>query len=252
MMIRTAVLLLVTLATSSVTLVTAASAQTDQICRTVGQCLQIAADARARVQGIPADDGGWFLWGMFGFVVLPQLVGLALMGLTAWWANGGSVPRLIVTWRQAGQRGMTLVEVLMSMVIIAIGLVGLMAVIPYAAGNVQSGNVVSTATFLTNAKLDQAKNAAQPSIGNSTVIPPIPANPGYAGTFDTVTQQCTAIASDLLTPIAGSDTPMTDYTRVTQVSDVAGTGACPMKLVTVTTSYRGVSKAVLWIHISPR
>lgn len=249
------ILTVVTVATLSVSIVTAAAAQTEPVCRTVGQCLKIAADARARVQGIASDDTGWFLWGMFAFVVLPQLVGLAVMGLTTWWANGGGLPRLIVTWRPAGpQRGMTLVEVIVALGIISIGLVALMAVIPYAATNVQTGNTVSTATFLANAKIDQAKNAATPSNGNATVTPPILPNPGYAGTYDiTVTPPpCTGIASDTLTPIAGTDTPMPDYTRVTTVSDVAGTGACPIKLVTVTTSYRGAQRATVWIQISPR
>ena len=158
------------------------------------------------------------------------------------------------TSRRAGQRGMTLVECMVALGIIMVGLVGLMAIIPQSATSIQTGNTVSTATFHSNSKIDQAKNAAEPSVGNATVTPPILPNPGYAGTYDiTVTPPiCTGIASDTLTPLAGTDTPMTDYTRVTQVSDVAGTGVCPLKLVTVTTSYRGVSKAIVWIQISPR
>lgn len=255
-MARTSVLLLVTVATLSVSLVTAAAAQTDPVCRTVGACLKIAADARARVQGIPADDGGWFLWGLFGFVVLPQLVGLATMGITAWWANGSSLPRLIVTWRPAPtrQRGMTLVEVIVAMGIISIGLVALMAVIPYAATNVQTGSVLSTATFLANARIDDVKSVATPSLANPSAAPPIPAIVGYIGTYTVGTNTCTGIANDPITPLAGVNaaTAMADYTRTTVVADVPDGGACPMKSVTVTTAYRGATKASVSIQISPR
>lgn len=70
----------------------------NDMCRTIAQCLQIAAEARAKTQGLTDDNG--LVWAVVGLAVLPQLVGLFAMGLTYWWADGGSLPRLIITRRR--------------------------------------------------------------------------------------------------------------------------------------------------------
>src|SRR2546428_2251809 len=56
------------------------------------------------------------------------------------------------------EAGFTLAEVLLAAVIITIAFVTLLSVIPYSTAAVQSGNQTSTATFLANQKLEEAKN----------------------------------------------------------------------------------------------
>jgi prepilin-type N-terminal cleavage/methylation domain-containing protein len=54
--------------------------------------------------------------------------------------------------------GFTLPEVLLAALIITIAFTTLLSVIPYSSASVQSGNQISTATFLANQKLEEAKN----------------------------------------------------------------------------------------------
>jgi prepilin-type N-terminal cleavage/methylation domain-containing protein len=54
--------------------------------------------------------------------------------------------------------GFTLAEVLVCAVIVTIAFVALLSVIPYSSAAVQSGNQTSTATFLANQKLEEAKS----------------------------------------------------------------------------------------------
>ena len=56
-----------------------------------------------------------------------------------------------------GQSGFTLPEVLLAAMIITIAFVTLLAVIPYSSAAVQSGSQISTATFLADQKLEEAK-----------------------------------------------------------------------------------------------
>jgi prepilin-type N-terminal cleavage/methylation domain-containing protein len=59
--------------------------------------------------------------------------------------------------RPSSQAGFTLAEVLVCVAVIAIAFVGLLTVIPYSAASTQSGNQTSTATFLANQGLEEAK-----------------------------------------------------------------------------------------------
>src|SRR2546427_104582 len=56
------------------------------------------------------------------------------------------------------EAGFTLAEVLLAAVIITIAFVALLSVIPYSTSAVQGGNQTSTATFLANQKMEEAKN----------------------------------------------------------------------------------------------
>jgi prepilin-type N-terminal cleavage/methylation domain-containing protein len=60
--------------------------------------------------------------------------------------------------RRDGDGGFTLAEVLLAVFIIAIAFVALLSTIPYSSAAVQGGNQTSTATFLANQKLEEAKN----------------------------------------------------------------------------------------------
>src|SRR2546422_9761029 len=59
----------------------------------------------------------------------------------------------------ADQRGMSLAEILVACVIIAIGLVGLLSAVPTASYGIQEGRQLSTAAFLANQRLEQVRNA---------------------------------------------------------------------------------------------
>jgi prepilin-type N-terminal cleavage/methylation domain-containing protein len=59
--------------------------------------------------------------------------------------------------RRSAEAGFTLPEVLLAAMIITIAFVTLLSVIPYSSASVQSGNQTSTATFLADRKLEEAK-----------------------------------------------------------------------------------------------
>src|SRR5216684_6753090 len=67
--------------------------------------------------------------------------------------------RRVLRFVVADQRGMSLAEILVACVIIAIGLVGLLSAVPTASYGIQEGQQLSTATFLANQRLEQARNA---------------------------------------------------------------------------------------------
>jgi type II secretory pathway pseudopilin PulG len=59
----------------------------------------------------------------------------------------------------ADRAGMSLAEILVACVIIAVGLVGLLSAVPSASYGIQEGRQLSTATFLANQRLEQVRNA---------------------------------------------------------------------------------------------
>jgi Tfp pilus assembly protein PilV len=130
------------------------------------------------------------------------------------------------------ERGITLAEVLIATVIIAIGLVALAAAVPVATYGVQEGNQLSTATFLANARLDQARNAqwtASPAADNLGVSSGNAA-PQSGGTTTFPDE------SPMAAPYAG-------YTRTVRVTDCGVGAGCggvvdaTLRQVTVTVSY---------------
>jgi len=147
------------------------------------------------------------------------------------------------------QRGMTLAEVLVAVVIIMIALLALLSGIPVASYGIQEGNQLTTATFLANQRLEQVKAAAW------TACP----------TVDTIGLSASATAA----PVAGATTtfpdenpvaaPYTQYTRQVRITELtAGAPDCAtamasgnvpgMRQITVTVSYQpmtgvGVSAA---------
>src|SRR5689334_23657197 len=60
--------------------------------------------------------------------------------------------------RRRPQAGFTLAEVLCATGIITVAFVTLLSVIPYSSAALQNGNQTSTATFLANQKVEEAKN----------------------------------------------------------------------------------------------
>lgn len=137
----------------------------------------------------------------------------------------------------ADQAGMSLAEILVACVIIAVGLVGLLAAVPTASYGIQEGRQLSTATFLANQRLEQVRNAqwtqcpAADTLGASASASVAPT----AGALTTFPDE---------SPIAA---PYGDYTRTVRITDVQAADACAggvggpnvgLRQVVVTVSYR--------------
>jgi prepilin-type N-terminal cleavage/methylation domain-containing protein len=138
-----------------------------------------------------------------------------------------------------GQRGLTIVEILIACAIIGVGLVALSSAIPIAAYGIQEGNQLSTATFLANQRLEQVRNAEWR------------AAQGVAPAVDTLGLSASATTA----PVDGDggitfademplEPPYTGYTRTVRiVSCGAGAGcggivSADLRQITVTVTYR--------------
>ena len=101
----------------------------------------------------------------------------------------GRVHRLQVR-SNAPAGGFTLAEVLIAAMIITIAFVALLTVIPYSTSAVQSGNQTSTATFLANQKLEEAKNIPWTSTPDNDCLG-VSLVPGVAAPTVPVGKSCT-------------------------------------------------------------
>ena len=149
------------------------------------------------------------------------------------------------------QRGMTLAEVLVALPIITIGLLALLSVIPLSTYAIQDGSQTSTATFLANQRLEQARNA-QWTATCGVVIP------GPATQVDKlgVSAPSTAAPTDPSNTVTFADEssmapPYGRYSRQVRITDsVAGAPTCDafgnmtgtgIRQATVTVTYTPLS-----------
>jgi type II secretory pathway pseudopilin PulG len=144
-------------------------------------------------------------------------------------------------FRVVDQAGMSLAEILIACVIIAIGLVGLLSAVPTASYGIQEGRQLSTAAFLANQRLEQVRNA-------QWVQCPAPGAPA-----DTLGVSAGSAPASGGTTTFPDESPMAapygDYTRTVRITepvagDACGGGANPnlgLRQVTVTVSYRASS-----------
>jgi prepilin-type N-terminal cleavage/methylation domain-containing protein len=132
------------------------------------------------------------------------------------------------------QRGMSLAEILIASVIMAVGLVALLSAIPLASYAIGEGTQLSTATFLANQRLEQVKNAqwtATPVVDLLGVSASMAVAPktGVTTTFPDET------------PLTA---PFTGYTRQVRVTDCGVAPGCVgvtnagLRQVTVIVSYQ--------------
>ena len=153
-----------------------------------------------------------------------------------------------------GEAGFTLPEVLLAAMIILIAFVTLLSVIPYSSAAVQSGNQTSTATFLADQKMEEAKLAfwtASPDndclgLSNGNNAPSVP--PGKECDINGVKvnpgQPLPWAADQNATQIVNFN----GYSRTVRVTDCGIGGGCTgitdsaMRLVTVSVTFTpGVS-----------
>ena len=137
------------------------------------------------------------------------------------------------------QRGMTLAEVLVAVVIIMIALLALLSGIPVASYGIQEGNQLTTATFLANQRLEQVKAAtwtacpAADTIGLSASATAAP----QAGGVTTFPDE---------NPVAA---PYTQYTRQVRITELS---APPVDCVTATTSGNVTGMRQITVTVSYR
>ncbi len=129
--------------------------------------------------------------------------------------------------------GMTLAEVLAAAAVLGIGLVALASVIPLAAYGIQEGNQLSTATFLANQRMEQARSARW------TTLPPAD-DLGQSPSTSTAPQSGGATTFPDESPLAA---PYAGYTRTVRIRDCSLAGGCSgvqdagLRQVTVTVAY---------------
>src|SRR5262245_25112233 len=135
------------------------------------------------------------------------------------------------------QRGLTIVEILLAVVIIGVGLVALSSAIPLAAYGIQEGNQLSTATFLANQRLEQIRYAqwtACPLVDKLGVSASVAAAPDSGGVVTFPDED----------PLPA---PYAMYRREVRITGLWGPATCPggglpgttgLRQVTVTVSYR--------------
>jgi prepilin-type N-terminal cleavage/methylation domain-containing protein len=142
-----------------------------------------------------------------------------------------------------GQRGFTLAEVLVAVVIIMVGLVAVASGFQYATSGVATGRGETIAIFLAEQRIEQVKTVAMINYD-----PPYPGLSLATGTTTTEFCQTSTIGATASNCQAGAITGTTSYTRVTTITDIttdAGrcTGVTPLlcKRIRVTVTYRPVT-----------
>lgn len=153
-----------------------------------------------------------------------------------------------------GQRGFTVVEVLVASMLVTVALVALARIVPIASYGVQEGKQFSTATFLADQKLEQVRNLpwisspANDCLGVSSPLtqsPKVPA--GASCTMGAATVNAGASLPWLADEGTSSITGFSGYSRTVRIADCSAGALCggitdaAMRLVTVTVTYRPMS-----------
>jgi prepilin-type N-terminal cleavage/methylation domain-containing protein len=142
------------------------------------------------------------------------------------------------------ERGLTLVEILIALVVIGLGLVGLAVVVPVSSYGMQEGNQLSTATFLAEQRLERARAA------DWTVTPPADCLGVSVG--DTAPVPTGATCGGATTtlfpdePVVGGYPGYGRVVRIRSCAVVACAGGVThagMRLVNVIVTYRGLTAA---------
>jgi len=130
------------------------------------------------------------------------------------------------------QRGMTVAEILVALVIISIGLVGLASVLPISSYGIQQGNQLSTATFLAEQRLEQIKGLAWTASPNVDCLGASTNWSFSGGTAPTIpksgsTATCASVQSlNDETPSSNTlPSPYGNYTRQVRILDCSAAGS---------------------------
>jgi prepilin-type N-terminal cleavage/methylation domain-containing protein len=145
-------------------------------------------------------------------------------------------------------RGLTLAEILVALVIIGIGLVGLMSVVPVATYGVQEGNQLSTATFLAEQGLEWMRNADWTAAPANDCLGVGPSGPPISNQCNRQVSSCSTGVQCTTFPDEPSVAGYQGYSRTYRVIDCGAT-ACGgvvdsnLRLAIVSVSYRPLTGA---------
>jgi type II secretory pathway pseudopilin PulG len=134
----------------------------------------------------------------------------------------------------ADQAGISLAEILVACVIIAVGLVGLLSAVPTASYGIQEGRQLSTATFLANQRLEQVRNAQWTQCPVADTLG-VSASATVAPAFGAVT----TFPDE--NPMAA---PYGDYTRTVRISTAQPADICDPLIVNPNVGLRQVIVSV--------
>jgi len=142
------------------------------------------------------------------------------------------------------QRGMTLAEIIVAVAIIGVGLVALSSAIPLAAYGIQEGNQLSTATFLANQRLEQARNATWQAAQPAPAVPALAAVDLLGVSASTTTAPVGDGGVITLPDELPMAAPYGAYDRTVRITDCSVAPGCSgivtssLRRVTVTVSYQ--------------
>lgn len=156
------------------------------------------------------------------------------------------------------QRGLSLVEVLVAAFLIAIGLVGVMYVVPISSYGVQEGKQMSTATFLAEQRLEEVRNAVW-RLRDASLPTTDPNREDdclgvSAGSAAPSTARCartnpTACTKGTACATFPDEANVDGYARQVRVTDCGAGGGCSgvvderLRMVTVTVTYTPLTGA---------
>lgn len=132
------------------------------------------------------------------------------------------------------QRGVTLVELMVAMILMAVALLGLAASIPYALYGVVASGFQTTATLLAQEAIERAKAADYASISSLSFdgsSGSLPGDCNGTGNFHAVT----AFAGFTRCVAVQTATPTSTTTTITVVVDFSGSVPNPIYKTTVVT-----------------
>src|SRR5436853_6478845 len=159
----------------------------------------------------------------------------------------GRIRRLQVR-SKAPAAGFTLVEVLLAAMIITVAFGTLRSVIPYSTAAVQSGNQTSTATFLANQNLEEAKSIPWTSTPDNDCLgvgagaaPTVPA--GKSCTLGAVNVGAGGALTWFADQNSAAITGFNGYSRTVRITNCAvtacsGIHASAMRLVAVAVTFQ--------------
>lgn len=146
------------------------------------------------------------------------------------------------------QAGMSLAEILIAAVIIAIGLVGLLSAVPVASYGIHEGRNLSTATFLANQRLEQVRNAVWATDNTTT---PATTNDclgkSALGNSAPTSAACNGAAITTFPDEATMAAPYADYSRTVRIADCSVAPGCggitdaDLRQVAVTVTYTPIT-----------
>jgi prepilin-type N-terminal cleavage/methylation domain-containing protein len=159
--------------------------------------------------------------------------------------------------RLGNQRGMTVAEILVALVILSIGLVGLASVLPISSYGIQEGNQLSTAAFLAEQRLEQIKAVAWSSSPSVDCLG-VSSNASFSGAYPPTTYSGTCYpapggspttsfpdespsGSPSASPPTQLANPYSNYTRQVRVQActvaLCGVADTALRLVTVQVTF---------------